>query len=284
MLLTRHITHCYDELANVHASYARAVIGHSVMGLEIAEYRVDDSHLRGAPKVLIVGNIHGNEVSGFDLVARVLREPPHTILLGIDVRWVPSMNPDGMYYDMRENVDRVDLNRAFPDICNRTNGSATIESRAMMDYIATERPLAIVSYHGGAAEVVWGPDQNCTSDALSVATAVSDFQLKLMQSAATAYARTLRVPIIEGSVMYQISGSMLEYAVPRFSQLGLVVEMDEAKEPTDKRENLVVSRHTTALFDLLRDIKTHAVRASALAAKFPAEHFADNNGYILYYP
>ncbi len=274
---------CYRDLeaaGAIHDGYVKRVIGTSVMGLEMPVYRSPAT--RGAPKVLIVGNIHGDETSGFDVVAALLAAAPRPEI-GVDLLLLPTMNPDGMYYDMRENAERVDLNRAFPDECNRTNTTATVESRAMMDFIAAERPLVLLVYHGGTSVVVWGPEQNCTSDALSVETAVTPFQRKLMTTMADVYARTLHVGTVEGSVMYQVAGSLPAYAVPRYAQLALTIEVDRVKEPDDKREDYLVAQHLVALTNLLREIHAHTMHASSLAALFPTEHFADNDGYILYY-
>ncbi len=275
-----HIVACYSELGSVHPAYSKTVIGHSVMDAEIAVYRAET--MRGAPKVLLVGNIHGNEISGFDLLVSLLQTEPRANAR-LDILYLPTMNPDGMYYDIRENADRVDLNRAFPDECNRTNSTLTVESRAVMRFIEDERPLVVIVFHGGTSVVVWGPEQNCTSDALSVATSVTPFQQNLMTAMAGIYARTLHVGTVEGSIMYQVAGSLPGYAVPRFSQLALTIEMDAQKEPSEKREAMIVSKHTFALFDLLNEIRDHTVHLSNMASVFPTEHFSDNDGYLIYY-
>lgn len=274
---------CYRDLemeGAIHDGYDKTHVGLSVMGLEIAAYRTHVT--RGAPKVLIVGNIHGDETSGFDIVAALLAAAPRADL-GIDLVLMPTMNPDGMYYEMRENAERIDLNRAFPDECNRTNATLTAESRAVMAFIASERPLVLLVYHGGTSVVVWGPEQNCTSAALSVETAVTPFQRKLMTTMADVYARTLHVGTVEGSVMYQVAGSLPAYAVPAYSQLALTIEVDRVKMPDDKREEYLVAEHLVALTDLLREIRAHVMHSTVIAAQFPTEHFADNDGYILYY-
>ena len=272
------LTHCYSILQNVHPSYEQSHLGVSVMGLDIDCY--SDPHAAGKPKVLIVGNIHGDEVTGFDLTAYMLQQTPFAEL---DVLYVPSMNPDGMYYDMRENAERIDLNRAFPDACNRTNSTLTTESEIMMRFVQQEHPLVVIVYHGGAAMVVWGPEQNCTSDTLSVSTSVSGFQKTLMNGMADAYAKSLGVVTIEGSVMYQVAGSLPGYAVPTYSQLALTIEVDAVKEPSEKREEWLVRKHVTALNDLLNEIATHTHPLEKVEALYPDESFADNGGFVLAY-
>ena len=82
--------------------------GHSVEGRQI------EASLRGdadAPvRVLVVGQIHGDESEGVKVV-RALRKlsPPR----GVAVWTVTSFNPDGARRGTRQNAHGVDLNRNF---------------------------------------------------------------------------------------------------------------------------------------------------------------------------
>lgn len=64
----------------------------------------------GAPRVLVVGTIHGDEPAGLEVTAilRTIRiEEP------IDLWIVDTLNPDGLAARTRQNANQVDLNRNF---------------------------------------------------------------------------------------------------------------------------------------------------------------------------
>ncbi len=87
---------------------AEVEIGRSVEGRPITLIR------RGVPggtRVLVVGVIHGNEPAGLEVVdlLRTIAVPE-----GVELFLVPSMNPDGVVADDRQNANQVDLNRNFP--------------------------------------------------------------------------------------------------------------------------------------------------------------------------
>ena len=95
-------------LAAGHAVHRTTVVGHSVDGRPIVAV---ETGVRGRPKVLVVGCIHGNECAGIAVVRRLRRRPPPR---GADLWLVPSMNPDGRAAGTRQNARGVDLNRNFP--------------------------------------------------------------------------------------------------------------------------------------------------------------------------
>lgn len=70
-------------------------------------------------KVLVVGGIHGDEMSSTSLVYHWLNlamTPPSDSPLDIHWRFIPSLNPDGLFAKpaRRTNGSGVDLNRNFP--------------------------------------------------------------------------------------------------------------------------------------------------------------------------
>ena len=84
-------------------------IGHSVQHHPIEAVEIGDP--RQPRRILVVGCIHGNEPAGIAVARRLisLAHPTDTTL------WViPTLNPDGVAANTRQNADGVDLNRNFP--------------------------------------------------------------------------------------------------------------------------------------------------------------------------
>lgn len=244
---------------DVDPGYTVETVGYSEMGAPIQA--IYNASTVGLPPVLVILDIHGDEAAGYRMGLRLLSSP----LSGLNthVVWVPTMNPDGLTYGLHTNINGIDLNRAFGDRCNRTDTDATAEAEAMKRLIAALRPLVIVSYHMGAAVVVWGADQDCNSTALAVKAPMSPFEESLDTYWAARYAHHWgkgdESRTIQGSAMYQIAGSLIEYAVPTYAQVGLVVEMDRHKAPNDVLEEIVESQHRAALLSFLDEIGRDAV-------------------------
>jgi protein MpaA len=138
------------------------VIGRSVRGDEIVAHRLGTP---GGRVVLIVGNVHGDEPKGRDIV-RALRElgaPP-----GVDLWLVETINPDGLAARTRTNANGVDLNRNFsinwshiaPSAFNRQHSGAAPadqpETQAIEALIRSIQPQITVWYHQASNRVSVG--------------------------------------------------------------------------------------------------------------------------------
>jgi murein peptide amidase A len=132
------------------AALASLVIGHSVEGREIRATRVGEE---GAPvNVLVVGNVHGNEVAGEAIIAALRRESVE----GVTFWLVRTGNPDGRAKRTRQNARGVDLNRNFPWRW-RTGPRGTYypgpkagsepETQALMRFVRRIRPQLGIYYH-----------------------------------------------------------------------------------------------------------------------------------------
>ena len=129
------------------------VVGRSVQGRAIVATRQGSAT---APYVLLVlGQMHGTEPRGRDVVAAVRRLAPPS---QVQVWTIVSMNPDGAARGRRPNAHGVDLNRNFPylwsasstDRANFWPGRAPAsepEVRAMMPFLDRLSPDLVVSLH-----------------------------------------------------------------------------------------------------------------------------------------
>ena len=152
------------------AAALRPIAVKSVMGRQImlSEFRPAQ---KNAPRVLVVGGIHGDELTAVSVVFRwleLLRQPGYD---GPQFHWrvVPVLNPDGLLAKppTRVNARGVDLNRNFPTHNwsseaprywkestkrdpRRFPGTAPTsepESRWLHDEITRFKPDVIVSVH-----------------------------------------------------------------------------------------------------------------------------------------
>ena len=128
----------------------RDVLGHSVRGRAIVATRIGDA---AAPvRVLVVGDVHGNEPAGEAIVARLRRAR----LDGVVLYLVRTGNPDGRVSGTRQNARGVDLNRNFPwrwrpgargTYYPGPKAGSEPETRALMGLVRGVRPQLAIYYH-----------------------------------------------------------------------------------------------------------------------------------------
>ncbi len=112
------------------------------------------------PKFKYIGNIHGDETVGREilikLVETLLEQYNATnprikkLLDSIDLYIIPSMNPDGYEAVTRENKNRFDLNRNFPDHFVRNTMPRQVETTNMMNWLGNHSFVLSACLHGGA--------------------------------------------------------------------------------------------------------------------------------------
>lgn len=131
--MEKYLMELSANYANITRLYS---IGSSVQGRELYVMEITKDpgvHRPDKPEVKYVGNMHGNEVVGRELLLLLLRylcenygtdERVTRILETVRLHVLPSMNPDGYEVSKegdvygakgRENAKSVDLNRNFPD-------------------------------------------------------------------------------------------------------------------------------------------------------------------------
>ncbi|MFP4539401.1 MAG: M14 family metallopeptidase [Candidatus Paceibacterota bacterium] len=172
---------------------AKQVIGHSVEGREIEEYRFVSEEEEAL--VVFVGGIHGGYEWNSVLLAYQfidhLEADPETVPEGVSVSIIPSLNPDGVVSVIgkegrftkedvpingntkvgRMNANGVDLNRNFdcnwqPESSWRgeavSAGSEVFsepEAQAVRDLVEENDPDAVIFWHS-AAGAVYGSECN----------------------------------------------------------------------------------------------------------------------------
>ena len=105
-------------------------LGKSVQDREIVVWKmrtnVTQERPVGVPMIKIVGNMHGDESVGREMIIALAQylatnydtdQRVQRILDNTEIHLVPSMNPDGFEAVTRGNYNQVDLNSAFPGEC-----------------------------------------------------------------------------------------------------------------------------------------------------------------------
>lgn len=124
--------------------------------VELSLSKGDQSEMK--PNVKYVGNMHGDEVVGRELlmsfISKVVNEwaTNSTILemlMSMHIYIVPTMNTDGFAAGTRYNSGGVDLNRNFPDQY-RAIGSPQPETKLMMAFLASKQWTLSANFHGGS--------------------------------------------------------------------------------------------------------------------------------------
>ena len=126
------------------------MIGHSVQGRPIVV--VHSGEPDPALRLLVVGDIHGNETAGMPVVRRLLRQGAPA---GVGLWVVPTINPDGVAANTRGNAHGVDLNRNFgfdwaPLTGGEYSGTGPLsepESRAATRLIRRIQPDVTIWFH-----------------------------------------------------------------------------------------------------------------------------------------
>lgn len=127
-------------------------IGTSVRGRPIVAVHRYRLGAEPARRLLVIGNLHGDEKAGLRVIARLRALP---LPAEVDLWLIPTANPDGTAANRRGNAHGVDLNRNFPDDWRRLRGKYTSgsrpasepETRALLAFTRTLRPDRTVIFH-----------------------------------------------------------------------------------------------------------------------------------------
>ncbi|GAB1867429.1 Carboxypeptidase D [Camponotus japonicus] len=260
----------YPRLARVF-SIGKSVEGRDLLVLEISE-NVGQRSL-GEPMVKYVANMHGDEAVGRELLIilgqylldRYGKDDRISRLVNqTDIYLMPSMNPDGFENSLegkceskedfsgRENANRVDLNRDFPDQFDRRlsqikKGVSILNGRqnetvAMMTWISNEPFVLSGNLHGGAVVASYPYDSGIPKTCCIESKSPDD---KLFKYLAHVYADNHpemhrgdacppeRFPggVTNGAYWYEVIGGMQDYNYARSNAFEITFELSCCKFP-----------------------------------------------------
>ncbi|XP_058443138.1 carboxypeptidase D isoform X2 [Malaya genurostris] len=166
--MTRYLRATTARYPNLTALYS---IGKSVQGRDLWVMVVSASpyeHMLGKPDVKYIGNIHGNEAVGRELLLHLIQYLITSYTSDPYIKWLldntrihilPSLNPDGYAASKegtcdggqgRYNSRGFDLNRNFPDYFKQNNKRSQPETEAVKEWISKIQFILSGSLHGGA--------------------------------------------------------------------------------------------------------------------------------------
>ncbi|KAJ8019489.1 Carboxypeptidase D [Holothuria leucospilota] len=126
-----------------------------------------NEHKRLRPEVKYVGNMHGNEVVGREVLLHFAEHLLFSYSSNDDVKKfldntrihiMPSLNPDGFEKGIegqcfsatgRYTKNNKDLNRNFPDYFQPDSEERETETLAVMDWLTKEKFVLSANFHGG---------------------------------------------------------------------------------------------------------------------------------------
>lgn len=184
--MTRYLRATTARYPNLTALYS---IGKSVQGRDLWVMVVSSSpyeHMLGKPDVKYIGNIHGNEAVGREILLHLIQYLITSYTTDPYIKWLldntrihilPSLNPDGYAASKegtcdggqgRYNSRGFDLNRNFPDYFKQNNKRSQPETEAVKEWINKIQFVLSGSLHGGALVASYPYDNTPNASKYSV--------------------------------------------------------------------------------------------------------------------
>lgn len=152
------------------------ILSRTSLGLPIVAHDFGHQNI-AAPRVLILGGVHGDEIEGVvcarGLLAEFIQNFPYKLRLTL----IPEVNPEGVLLKTRGNANGVDLNRNLPTKDWSPEAKtpryqpgpkplSEIENQVLVSELK-DRPKLIISLHS------WEPVLNINGDCLPEAQVLS---------------------------------------------------------------------------------------------------------------
>ncbi|XP_060595456.1 carboxypeptidase D-like isoform X2 [Ruditapes philippinarum] len=249
-----HITRLYD-------------IGESVEGRTLWVLEISDNpgiHEPGEPEFKYIGNMHGNEVVGREMLILLIQllcenYGSNDFITGMvnltRIHIMPTMNPDGYSRGTlgdiagvrgRSNAHGVDLNRNFPDLFETTkiNAHQEKETQNVMKWL-TEYPFVLsANLHGGSLVANYPFDDGlkgtaafskCPDDTtfiqLAESYSLAHPTMHVGQSCPNISNDYFKDGITEGRAWYNSSGGMQDYNYVHTNCFEITLELGCTKFP-----------------------------------------------------
>jgi carboxypeptidase D len=252
----RALTKKYPEQARVF-SIGRSAQGRNLQAVELF-YDLSKSGTAVVPSVKLVGNMHGNETVGREILLRLCfwicakyrlgvrqnsQQSSKFLLLLRNVRVfvIPTMNPDGFAARTRCNAMNIDLNRSFPDPFSTQLDVDSIipETLAIQRWTRSHgRFVLSADLHGGALVVSYGYNNQTGHKSGYSATPDDRVFRWLAKAYAVKHGAMERLGgfqhgITNGSAWKSLPGCMQDWDYTWYNIIGLTLEISLVKDPPE---------------------------------------------------
>ncbi|XP_067866654.1 carboxypeptidase D-like [Heterodontus francisci] len=262
-------------------------IGKSVNGMALWVLVIGKNptqHSIGIPEFKYIGNIHGNEPVGRELLLHLIEylvtgyglDPNVTTLVdSIRIHILPALNPDGFEISVvgdcegehgRYNKNGFDLNRNFPDPFEENRVQRQLETQAVIDWIQSEPFVLSATFHGGAVVANYPYDNRKPgmSPNATYSMAPDDDILRHISTIySTTHANmftghhcdsTFPGGIINGAEWYTVKGGMQDYNYVWGRCLDITLELTCCKYPQADKLPQLWDDNKAAMLAYMRQI------------------------------
>lgn len=264
-------------------SIGKSVKGHELWVLEITDH--PGQHEPGEPEFKYIGNMHGNEVVGREilllLIQYLLKNYGHDEQLTnlVDttrIHIMPTMNPDGyelshqgdiMSVNGRANSHGIDLNRNFPSLFHRPKHPPEPETKAVMQWLDDYPFVLSANLHGGSLVANYPYDDSksgrsvysrCADDDVfrQVALAYSMAHLRMHSfSHCPGYSpEHFKNGITNGAAWYALTGGMQDYNYVHTNCFEITIELSCTKFPWQKELKKFWLENKPALIAFIEEV------------------------------
>lgn len=233
----------YPKLVTLHSA------GKSVEGRDLWYLRISDSDNTDAhkPKLLYVSSMHGDEVTGKELMIYLVREMLSSygkdarltrLVRNADIFIMPSMNPDGTLKQQRFNGNDADLNRDFPNADE--DGASTAgrqpETVALMKLHQQNHFILGMNLHGGTqcVNIPWDAKPNPVNDRFGDDKLVFTLANNYTSHNPPMHAHTEESfvnGVTYGYEWYQVLGGMQDWSINFTESTHVTTELSDIKWP-----------------------------------------------------
>lgn len=249
----------------------RFSLGYSVDQRELVGVKIRTQARR--KKVKLVGNMHGDETVGREMLIRMIEyllteykhgnPEVHDLLGQCEIHILPSMNPDGFARRQRVNARGFDLNRNFPD---RFYGQITPlqpETLAVMRWSQRENFTLSANFHGGDLVANYPYDGNRQRRSGLAAPTRDDAEFRHL---ASTYAKahpdmhlSRRFPggITNGAAWYVLYGGMQDWNYLHTHDREITLEISKIKNPPGRTLEAYWEKNAEAILRFMQEIKRY---------------------------
>lgn len=234
----------------------RFTIGTSVEGRSLVGAYITGpgGDLEGRPQFKYVGNMHGDETVGREVLIRLVHYLVTNYHTNNDVKLIvdttriyilPSMNPDGFHRVRRGNSRGYDLNRNFPDQYRRLTGDGEgnrqPEVLAIMNWSLVNDFVLSANLHGGDLCANYPYDGNARSISGESNPTPDD---NLFKELALAYSKahgrmytqsSFPRGITNGAHWYVLYGGMQDWNYLNTNDMEITLELSHEKRPRSEQ-------------------------------------------------